>query len=317
VLAQPFVAALFLGDAERLSATLTVPYLVTAEREHGSIARGLAAWKREDAAAARPELFSLSGGLQTLVDAAAARLPAGTLRRGVAVKSLVRDDSTGGFRATTSDGATWLADAAILACPAHAAAGIVEDLDPTLARELASLDYASCASVSRAYRRDAIDRPPAGFGFFVPRAEPLPFVACNVVSNKFPERAPRNCVFLRAFVGGAGGAELLEADDEVLADTVHAGLARLFGLHHRPVFMRVCRYSRAMPQPEVGEADRRERLDARLSAHPGLFVAGGGRGAIGLPDSIASGLLAGSSALGHAREASSSEGTAGEGPGDR
>ncbi len=301
VLAQPFVAALFLGDADRLSAALTVPRLVAAEREHGSVARGLAAARRTGAVAAGPGLFSLRGGLESLVRALAGRLPGDALHCGVPVRSLERDGSSGGFLVTADDGSVHGADAAILACPAPAAARIVARLDPPLATELSSLRLASCATVSLAYERNGIERIPDGFGFFVPRREGFPFVACNVVSNKFPERAPAGCVFLRAFVGGPHGAGVLDADDATIARAVHEGLARLVGARRPPRFTRVYRYPSAMPQPDVGEGARRARLEERLAAQPGLFIAGGGRGVIGLPDAIASGLEAGARAASHAR----------------
>jgi oxygen-dependent protoporphyrinogen oxidase len=40
-------------------------------------------------------------------------------------------------------------------------------------------------------------------------------------------------------------------------------------------------------QHTVGERARVEAIDARLAAHPGLFVAGGGFRAVGIPDCIA------------------------------
>jgi len=63
----------------------------------------------------------------------------------------------------------------------------------------------------------------------------------------------------------------------------------LLGLRGEPAFVRVYRWPGATPQMEVGHLARVARIEARLAALPGLFLAGAGLRVTGLPDCIADG----------------------------
>ena len=87
-------------------------------------------------------------------------------------------------------------DGVILATPAHQAAKILKSLDVTLASQLATIDYASCAVVSLGYRRSQIKHPLAGFGFVVPLIEQRNIFSCSFASIKYEGRAPDGSVLL-------------------------------------------------------------------------------------------------------------------------
>ena len=52
---------------------------------------------------------------------------------------------------------------------------------------------------------------------------------------------------------------------------------------------RLCRFPRQSPQYEVGHLQRVASIEERLASVPGLFLAGSGFRAIGIPDCIADG----------------------------
>ena len=56
-----------------------------------------------------------------------------------------------------------------------------------------------------------------------------------------------------------------------------------------PLFSRVFRWERQSPQYEVGHLQRVHAIDRRTAAIPGLFLAGSGFRAIGIPHCIADG----------------------------
>ena len=104
-------------------------------------------------------------------------------------------------------------DAVIVALPAPAAASLLATVDAELSAELAAIEYAGCAVVCLAYRRDQFGRPPEGFGFVVPRIENRQIIAASFASEKFPGRAPPDEVLIRVFIGGALAPELAELSD--------------------------------------------------------------------------------------------------------
>ena len=63
-------------------------------------------------------------------------------------------------------------------------------------------------------------------------------------------------------------------------------LADILGLRAEPLWARSYRWDRAMPQYVVGHLERVERIEAGLSAHPGLVLAGGSYRGSGIPDTV-------------------------------
>jgi oxygen-dependent protoporphyrinogen oxidase len=287
-LVEPVLASLFLADAERLSVRLAMPRLLEAERVHGSVRRALAASVRPN----RPHTGSggfatLKGGLGTLPQRLAGLLPAGALRLGTRVARVERGGA-GGFVVHLAGGESLTADAVVLACPAPHAGAAVRAMDPVLAARLDDLETVSCATVHLVYRREGSGARLRGHGFFVPRSAGLPLLACSYVSEKYPERARPGDLVLRAFVGGARDPRALEGDDAALLERTHAALSRVLGLRGQPVLTHVQRHPAAMPHFRVGDAARLARLASRAAVAGPLVLAGGLRGAIGVPDVVAS-----------------------------
>lgn len=292
--AQPLVAGIYTADPSDLSLRATMPRFVEMERRERSVI--LSMWRaarRAPATAsgtsgARYSLFvTLADGMQTLVDTLADRLPAGAVRLGTRVTEVARAD--GGWRVTTDEGETMSADAVIVATEAHASARMLRYLDPSLAHLLEGIPYASSATVTLAYRRAAIRHALDGFGFVVPNVEKRPIFACSFSSVKYAGRAPEGHVLLRTFVGGALNEALVEEDDELLGATATAELQELLGADEPPLWTRVARYWKAMPQYHVGHLARVDAIDFAIAKQPGLALAGAAYRGVGIPDVIHSG----------------------------
>jgi protoporphyrinogen/coproporphyrinogen III oxidase len=289
--AEPFGAALYMADAERLGLRATMPRFLDLETREGSVSRAL----RRAARSSRPfghgsgrsAFCTVRGGLGRLVDALVARLPSGGLRTRARVQGIERGPGT--WRVRLENGESLEADAVLLACPAFESARLLHDTDPALSEELQHLEFASCATVNLAFSRGDVRVPEASFGFFVPRVENLPILACSYASEKFPERAPANTVVLRAFVGGATRPDAGSGDDAELVGRTVAVLRGLLGIRGEPVLARVHRFPRAMPQYGVGASAWLQRIGERTAAYAGLDLAGSARGAVGIPDCVRSG----------------------------
>ncbi|MBM3777000.1 MAG: protoporphyrinogen oxidase [Acidimicrobiia bacterium] len=292
-LADPLLAGIHAGDADRLSARALFPRLVAAESRHGSVLRAF----RTVRGPASPDgaFVSLPGGIGELTDRLEAALMPGTLRLSTPVTRLHHD---GAFVVST-DAESIRAKAVIAAVPAYAAAALLGELSPDASRLCAEVPYASTATVALGYRRSQVSHPLSGTGFVVPRRERCPILAGTWVSSKWPGRAPDGCVLLRAFVGGGRDPEGFARPDEELVSVAHDALARVLHISGPPLFSRLYRWERRSPQFEVGHLDRMAAIERHLAAVPGLFVAGSGFRSIGIPDCVADAREAAARAAAH------------------
>ena len=296
--AEPIIAGLFIADADNMSLKTHMPRFLEMEREHGSVTRAVARRMRDSGRRGDHGYFAyLKGGLGRITEELLARLPGDCVRTGVRIDRIARNPATGGWSIQIQGGRTLESDTVVFACPAHATASWVGELDGCLKRELERISYASCATISLVYPKADVSRPRNSFGFFVPRSERTPLLACSFVDAKFREWVPENRVLLRVFVGGAPG--VLDQDDLTLAGKMHEELGKILRIRREPVFHKVYRFPRSMPRYEVGYPARRESILRRIHEHPGLFLAGSAVGAVGLPDCILSGRQAAHAAASH------------------
>lgn len=308
--AQPMVAGIYTADPETLSLAATMPRFLEMERGYRSVIRALRRNRpAREASGPRWSLFvTPAGGMEALVTALAAQLPAAAVRTGRQV--VVLREATGGgdaakrdgepekreerrgapgrYRVGLDNGASLAAEGVIVATEAHRASRLVAPLDSDLSALLGAIPYASSATVTLAYRREDVSHPLDGFGFVVPRTEGRPVLACTFSSVKFPGRAPEGGVLLRMFLGGALEAGVLDRDDAALAAVATEQVRELLGSRAAPHLVRVHRHPASMPQYLVGHLDRVAAITARCAGHPGLALAGAAYRGVGIPDCIRS-----------------------------
>jgi oxygen-dependent protoporphyrinogen oxidase len=282
-LGEPLLAGIHAGDAERLSMEALFPRLADAERRFGSVLRSLRSLKV--APSPKGAFVSLPGGLGELVDALSGALRPGTVRLSSTVTAV---RWAGGF-SIDAQGAPVRARVVIACVPAYATARMLRAIDTPLAILCDTVPYASTATVAFGYRRQQVRHPLNGSGFVVPRVERSPLLASTWVTSKWAGRAPDGHVLLRGFLGGGRDPNRLDQSDDDLVRLAQDALAETLGIEGDPVLTRLSRYARQSPQYEVGHLQRVASIEARLSGVPGLFLAGSGFRAIGIPDCIADG----------------------------
>ena len=282
-LADPLLAGIHAGDVDRLSMQALFPRLIEAERTSGSVIRAFRALRVPPSP--QGAFMSLPGGTGELVDAVTAALTPGTLSLTTRVTALRRETS---YTVDASTG-TVRARSVVLCVPAYTASNLLRSLDTTLAELCNGVPYASTATVAFGYRRDAVRHSLRGTGFVVPRAERHPLLAATWVSSKWPGRAPADHVLLRAFLGGGRDPHRLDRADDELITSARESLEATLGISGAPRVTRLTRWTRQSPQYEVGHLDRVAAIDQRVNAIPGLFLAGSGFRAIGIPDCVADG----------------------------
>ncbi len=295
-LADPLLAGIHAGDADRLSMQALFPRLIDAERRTGSVIRAFRALQTKPAP--QGAFVSLPGGTGELVEALTRAIGPDIITYASRVTELHRE----GRYVVECSGTRYRAHAVILAVPAYIAGSLLGSFDTRLAGLCAAVPYASTATVALGYRSTQIRRPMRGTGFVVPRRERTPLLAATWVSSKWAGRAPEGHVLLRGFLGGGRDPHRTEGSDAELIATVKDALSDLMDIDGEPVIARLFRFTRQSPQYEVGHLQRVSAIERGLTALPGLFVTGSGFRAIGIPDTIADGRLTASHAADFVRQ---------------
>ncbi len=271
-----------------------MPRFLEMERKYGSLIRGMRASRRTQASgpqkhggARYSQFMTLRGGMSRLIDAPRDSLPAESVHLNTPITKLTRTHR--GWCLEDRGGRRRVADAVVIASPARHAAPMLRRLDPRLADQLASIEYASCAVVSLAFRRDQIKAPLNAFGFVVPHVERRFILSCSFSSEKYEGRAPGDTVLMRVFIGGAMQQSLLRMPDEQLLELAHWEVADLLDIDGDPIMRHLTRQLHAMPQYHVGHTRRIAEITERLDAHPTLALAGSSLTGVGVPGCIASG----------------------------
>jgi oxygen-dependent protoporphyrinogen oxidase len=282
ILVGSMVSGIFAGDARVLSLQACFPRMRELEDKHGGLVRALLATRRRDGAPAG-RLTSFVGGMSDLVNALS-RVLDGAVRTSSPVLRLGRDSATGlhspqsggdGYAVTTPDG-TIRADAVVLAGPASEAAALVGGFDRRLADLLDGIPTAPLAVVCLGYdtARLADCCSLDGFGFLVPRHEPIRILGALWETSIYPNRAPAGKALIRVMIGGAMDPGAVTLDDDRLLAVVRRDLAATMSLSSAPEFVRIIRHTRGIPQYVKGHLARLRQIDARLQHHPRLYLAG-------------------------------------------
>jgi len=296
-IAEPLLAGIYAGSVDELSLLATFPRLRELEATYGGLIRGMLAQRQAmhtaTALESRPAgamFMAPRSGMVEIVEAISAHLQGVTLLRGEPVRRVVPllEGLRGrpSYTVHLSSRPPVQADAVVLATPAYVTAGMVEGFDPMLAHALRTIPYGSTATISLAFRRAEVPHPLDGFGFLVGRREGRRLMAATWTSTKFPCRAPADGVLIRAFVGGASDAHLLDGDDAALIHLVREELGGIMGITAAPLLARVYRWERAHPQYRIGHLEHVAALERMLAPYAGLFLTGSAYRGVSVSDCI-------------------------------
>ncbi|MDX3118865.1 protoporphyrinogen oxidase [Streptomyces scabiei] len=290
-LVEPLLGGVYAGDAYRISMRSAVPQLFRAARTHTSLTEAVRQIQSNAAAARQtgPVFMGIQGGVGSLPLAVAASVEArgGEIHTRVPVTAL-RPDPADGWLVTAGQ-RELRADAVIVAVPAPAAAALLAAASPDTAAELRTVEYASMALVTLAYRR-ADTALPDGSGFLVPPVDGRTIKASTFASQKWGWIADEDpdTVVLRTSVGRQGETQILHKDDADLVAVSRHDLREATGLTASPRETRVTRWTDGLPQYPVGHHARVARIREHLAGLPGIAVCGAAYDGVGIPACIAS-----------------------------
>jgi protoporphyrinogen/coproporphyrinogen III oxidase len=300
-LAEPLVGGVHASDPKQMSLAATFPRLLEMEQNYGSMLKAFIAMRRKVEEMRRkyppkpgqkPRTFftSFVGGMQQLTDRMADAAGRQRIRTGVPVASIYRDPEER-WGVSLSDGSSVTGDGLILATESWAAEPLIRPIDGAIADTLSVIQTSSSATVSIAFNEKEVGFDLNAFGVLCPMVEQRALMAATYSSTKWPGRAPSGKVLLRGFVGGPHNQKIVNRSDEELVETVLAEFRDILGLNPfaKPLFSRVYRWHRGMPQYTLGHLGRVELIEEHSARTPGLALAGGSYRGVGVPNCIESG----------------------------
>ena len=296
---DPLISTIFFGDAQKMGMESAFPALVEWERNQGSLVRGAIRARKsegrelkEDSSPrktggnrkretlqvtdALPSLGSFRSGMAALPERLAAVLHE-EIRYGVTITCVEQIRDGNGVAKTfwqisLSSGEKITAEQLILAVPAYVAAQLLANAAPALAIPLQAIEYTPICAVASAYDRSQVANSLDGFGYMVPRREEFETICTFWNSSLFPGRAPEGRVLMTSFAG-RGMSNTAESEEEC-ARTVEVENARTLGIKGTPLDRVVWKDPRALPQYNVGHAERVAEIQNILRITPNLRIVG-------------------------------------------
>jgi oxygen-dependent protoporphyrinogen oxidase len=288
-IANPFVAGIFAGDPEQLSARHALPRLHDLEHTHGSVVKAMGrmmqAGPGEPGSASGTGLISFAGGLREIPDAFARELRS-EIRFKAPVTQLRRGPK--GWTVSAAYQASELYDGVIYAAPAHCADDVELAFDGgDRLKTITSITHPPVAVLALGFRREDVAHRLDGFGFLVPDVERRNVLGVIFSSTVFAGRAPAGHVLLTAFVGGDRHPDLANADLSTLTARVLDDLRLLLGVRGEPTFRAFQLWPKAIPQYTLSYGRFKEIMDEAERRNPGLGLTGSYREGVAVGEVIA------------------------------
>ena len=298
---NPFVAGVYAGNPEELSVQAAFPKLYALEEKYGGLVKGMIRGRKErreraEQAKDRAKMFSFARGMAVFPEAVTRQLRdrvklsspvVGVLRGGDCSKDpahsfIVTYESSGRRYALE-------ADVVIMSLPSYAAGGLIDkSVSIDLQAVLAGIYYPPVVEVFLGYRREQVGIPLDGFGFLVPAVEKRRILGTIWSSVLFEDRAPASCVALTTFLGGARQPDLAQYQDKDVLTLVRSELADIMNITGPPVYTRISRWERAIPQYNLGYGKTIQAIEDCERQNPGLFFCSNYRGGIAVGDCVMS-----------------------------
>ena len=289
---NPFVAGVFAGDPDRLSVKHALSKLYKLEQNYGSLIKGQIKKAKlpaepDDISKNRAKMFSFKNGLKVLPETLASKLKT-PIEFNTTVEQVQKLNE--GWEITynqQNEIKTQKADNLIYAGTGHQLADckIISDKDVDLSFGN-EIEYPPVAVLTLGFHKNQIQHTLNGFGLLVPEVENLQILGALFTSSLFPYRAPEDHVTITVFIGGVRQGELALEVEEKRLDIALNDLTMLLGISGSPAFIFHKKWTKAIPQYNVGYGDIKSKFQRLEKDNPGLYFTGNYREGISVADTM-------------------------------
>jgi oxygen-dependent protoporphyrinogen oxidase len=291
-LVEPFTSGVYAGNPDCLEAGSAFARIARLEKVGGSLVAGAILSRRQAPAkkketvdpnlpkTERGQLGSFQRGLQSLPEAIAAKLGSRVQVNWQAKSISTSQNENYLVDFATPEGVKQVqARSLVLATPAYVTAELLKSYPHPTSEQLRGMEalenipYPPVACVVLGYPKNAFKQPLHGFGNLIPRGQGIRTLGTIWSSSLFSGKAPEGWELLINFIGGATDPEIATLDKEEIAQIVHRDLRQtLLREDKDPKVLTVRLWKRAIPQYNVGHAQRLATIEQGVRSLPGLFV---------------------------------------------
>ncbi len=288
---DPFISGIYAGDPSALVTRYALPKLYALEQKYGSFITGAIKKSREpkteDQKRATGEVFSVKGGMKSLITALVGELKENSLILSAKDISVVQNRTGFIVTFTNTDGVSEEITAPnVLTTFGGSSLKIVlpfiqeKELIPVTATK-----YAAVVQVAVGYKLWN-GMPLDAFGGLIPSRENRGVLGILFPSAIFKGRAPENGALLSVFLGGIKKPDTILKSDQEIRDIVMKEIRETLFENREPDLLKIFRYKYAIPQYEKTSGERLDCINKIQDQYPGLILAGNIRDGIGMADRV-------------------------------
>lgn len=299
--AGPFVSGIYAGDPNRLATRHAFPRLFALEQEHGSLFKGMLRNKRQIKKGkgdknqlAQRSIISFKEGMESLPKGIASILEEGTIFPETTLDSIALNKKTKRWHINwkCSNGSTGQGSfsAVVITVPAHKLADLPLETEVADAvSKVPHMEYPPVSSVVMGFKKSQVKHPLDGFGMLNSLNEKSKILGAIFTSSLFPGRTPSKNIAITVMLGGTRTPDNAKMSDSAMKVSIMDELRRLLEIEGNPVFTKITRWQKAIPQLNLGYTTLLEQIEACERKFPGIHFAGNYRGGISVGDCITSG----------------------------
>lgn len=295
---DPFIGGIYAGDPEKLVTRFALPKLYHLEQDYGSFVRGAIKKGKEKKSSrekkATKKIFSTSGGLATLIHRMADYLGEDNIILPADITKIETDKD--GYIVSYKDNGDGTETQIrthylITTTDANELPKLLPFVPSEMMKPITNLVYAPIVEAAVGYRKSPISLPP-NFGALVPSSEGRRVLGVLMLSDCYPDRAPKGGLLTAVFIGGTRQPQYTQLSDEETRALVIEEMQAVLGIPTsiEPDLFHISRHKRAIPQYYADSVERLSAINKIEKRYEGLYLAGGIRDGIGIPNRIAQGL---------------------------
>lgn len=287
----PMLTGIYAGDPEKMDADYVLPFLKQADRDQGSILKGMIKQvknrsKLEEPKLPKQKIFTFRTGLQQLT-LKLAEVLRGNLLLNSEVQSLDKKDGKYQIEINRLGKieTIWV-NQVVSTIPTNALAKIKSNFINEIFDELIKIPYVPIVVLHLAYQKNAIGFNKEAFGMLGRPSEKVPFLGVLFNSRFFPHTAPESKELLTVICGGDFNPEITNLQDQDIFKQVESSLEKILSIKSKPIFRKISRWGKAIPQYYLGHEEIQEELKAFEKAHPGFYFSGNYLNGISVSDCV-------------------------------